>query len=446
MGKDSELNNKIVLTKKQKTALKKLIILHDNSKTSQRAEAILMIADGATNVEVSNAFNTTERTVTRWRSCYLKSGVDGLVGKKKSGRKGFVIQLNNKMKDELKTIANSRSLPHRMIIRAKILILADEGKTNAEIANLLSINAATVTKWKKYFNKNGLNDLFEEYRPGRPRTYSEDHVAELIQKTLNSVPDGETHWSTRSMEKETGISRSTINRIWNTFFLKPHKQSNFKLSTDDLFIEKVVDVVGLYLSPPENAIVLCVDEKSQCQALERTQPALPMGLGYAEGVTENYFRHGTTTLFAALDVATGTVETSCKKSHNHKDFIQFLNQIKKNVHKGLETHIILDNYCTHKHHKVKEWLVKNPKFHFHFIPTYSSWLNQVERWFGLVTDKAIRRGSFTSVKQLVEKIEKYKEAYNKSCKPFVWTATAEEIFAKLERLCDKLQNLNDNDT
>ena len=244
------------------------------------------------------------------------------------------------------------------------------------------------------------------------------------------------------MEEATGISKSTINRIWNMFSVQAHLTKGFKISTDPFFVDKVKDVVGLYLSPPENAVVLAVDEKSQCQALERTQPILPMGLGYKEGVTDNYFRHGTTTLFAALDVATGKVEAVCKKQHRHQEFIEFLNQVNKNVPKELDVHVILDNYATHKHPKVVAWLSRNKRFTFHFTPTYSSWLNQVERWFGKITDKAIRRGSFKSVKQLVRKINEFIEHYNKKAKPFMWTKTAEEILEKIERLCTKVVNGN----
>ena len=232
-------------------------------------------------------------------------------------------------------------------------------------------------------------------------------------------------------------SASTVQRVWRLFSLKPHQQTSFKLSTDPFFVDKVVDVCGLYLNPPDNALVLCVDEKSQCQALERTQPIPPMGIGYAEGATDNYYRHGVTTLFTALDVASGNVQVSCKKRHRHQEFIAFLNQVKKNVPSDLDVHLILDNYSTHKHEKVKAWKIRNPRFHFHFTPSYSSWLNLVERWFALITDRAIRRGSFTSVNDLIVKIDKFVEVYNRNPKPFVWTATPEEILDKVGRLCER---------
>ena len=284
----------------------------------------------------------------------------------------------------------------------------------------------------------GIEGIYDELRSGRPRTYSDEHVAQLIQKTLDSTPKGATHWSTRTMAAATGISKSTVHRVWTTFALQPHRQETFKLSTDPFFVEKVRDIVGLYLNPPDHAVVLCVDEKSQCQALERSQPMLPMNLGYVEGVTHDYVRHGTTTLFAALDIANGQVLTECKKRHRHQEFLSFLRLIDKNVPAELDVYVILDNYATHKHAKVKAWLADHPRFHLHFTPTYSSWLNQVERWFALITERAIRRGSFSSVKELVAKIDSFVAAWNSNAVPFAWHATADSIFAKLARLCERM--------
>lgn len=348
------------------------------------------------------------------------------------------LELSSDIREELESWANSLSLSHSLVTRAKIVLLSADGMSNSAIASKLDISMGTVGKWRRRFLSDEMVGLHDEYRSGRPRTHNDEKVAELLKKTLESKPEGETHWSCRSMADEIGISKSTVNRIWKTFSVKPHKRKGFKLSTDPFFVDKVKDIVGLYLNPPDKAIVLAVDEKSQCQALERTQPILPMGFGYAEGATDNYFRHGTTTLFAALDVATGKVEASCKKRHRHQEFIQFLNQINKNVPKELRVHVILDNYSTHKHEKVKAWLIKNPRFEFHFTPTYSSWLNQVERWFGLITEKTIRRGSFKSTKHLIEKIDEFVVKHNKEPKPFTWTATSEEILEKIKRLCTKL--------
>jgi putative transposase len=287
--------------------------------------------------------------------------------------------------------------------------------------------------------ESGIAGLHDELRPGRPRSHDDEKVMELINLALETEPkDGSTHWTVRSLAEETGVSKSTAHRWMQAFRLQPHRQETFKLSTDPFFVEKVRDVVGLYMDPPDNALVLCVDEKTQIQALDRTQPLLPMGLGYVEGVTHDYNRHGTTTLFAALDVATGQVITQCKPRHRHQEFLSFLRKIEGSVPSDLDVHLIVDNYCTHKHHKVKDWLARRPRFHVHFTPTYSSWLNQVERWFGIITQRAIRRGTFNSVKQLIEKIENFVAHYNKNTKPFSWTATADSILEKLGRLCKRI--------
>ncbi len=260
----------------------------------------------------------------------------------------------------------------------------------------------------------------------------------LFRPRFDERPRGQTHWSVRTLATETGVSHSTVHRVWQAFGLKPHRQESFKLSTDPFFVEKVVDITGLYLNPPDHAVVLCVDEKSQCQALERSQPTLPMGLGYVEGITHDYIRHGTTTLFAALDIANGEVLADCKPRHRHQEFRSFLQTVDENVPEGLDIHLILDNYATHKHAKIKGWLARHPRFHLHFTPTYSSWLNQVERWFALITDRAIRRGSFSSVPELKQKIMTFVKAYNETATPFRWTATADSIFQKLQRLCGRI--------
>jgi putative transposase len=340
---------------------------------------------------------------------------------------------------QLSLIARSRSMPTAQTERAQIVLRCAGGESNHAVAQRLRLTDATVGKWRRRFLRDRLQGLYDELRPGRPRTISEERVARLIRKTLQGKPrDGSTHWSVRSAARESGISKSTVQRYFELFGLKPHRSEHFKLSTDAFFIEKLRDVVGLYLNPPQNALVLSVDEKSQCQALERTQPMLPLGLGYVEGVTHDYVRHGTTTLFAALDVLSGTVLTDCKPRHRHQEFLGFLRRIEQNVPPQLDIHLIVDNYSTHKHARVKAWLAKRPRWHLHFTPTYSSWLNQVERFFGLITEKAIRRGSFGSVKELVSKIDHFVTQYNKACTPFVWTATADSILAKLERLTSRI--------
>ena len=271
--------------------------------------------------------------------------------------------------------------------------------------------------------------------PGRPRSHSDEQIAALLRNVLHSKPAVVTHWSVRSVAANTGISKSTVARYFALFGLQPHRSKSFKLSTDPFFVEKVRDIVGLYLNPPDKALVLCVDEKSQMQALERTQPVLPMGLGYVEGVTHDYYRHGTITLFAALDIVDGGVISQCKPRHRHQEFLSFLKHLDANIPAALELHLIADNYATHKHPKVKAWLARHPRFHLHFTPTYSSWLNQIERWFALITQQAIRRGSFRNVRELVGKIDAYVAHYNAHKRPFVWTATADSIFDKLQRIC-----------
>ena len=275
-------------------------------------------------------------------------------------------------------------------------------------------------------------------RPGRPRSISDEKVTALLRRTLKSKPPAGTHWSVRQAAQANRLSKSTVHRVFQTFALQPHRTKTFKLSNDPFFVEKVRDIVGLYLNPPDHAIVLAVDEKSQIQALSRTQPVLPMGLGYVEGVTHDYARHGTTTLFAALDIATGSVLTECKPRHRHQEFLAFLKRIDTAVPAQLDVLLIVDNYATHKHGKVRLWLAQRPRYHIHYTPTYSSWLNQVERWFGLITQQAIRRGSFRSVRELVRRIEEFVKQYNRSSRPFAWTATADSIFQKLARLCSNI--------
>jgi putative transposase len=348
------------------------------------------------------------------------------------------VVLSDEQQKQLESFAASRSLSHAQVERAKIILKASSGMQNIQIAEELSTSRETVGKWRKRFVERGIEGLYDELRPGRPRSIEDERLAELIRKTLQTTPEGSPHWSCRTMAEAIGVSKSTVQRIWNSFGLQSHRQRHFKLSNDPFFVEKVRDIVGLYLNPPENAMVLCVDEKSQCQALERTQPMLPIGLGYVEGVTHDYVRHGTTTLFAALDIANGTVITQSKPRHRHQEFLSFLRHIDKNVPEELELHLVLDNYSSHTHPKVKTWLLNHPRYHLHFPPTYSSWLNQVERWFGLITQRAIRRGSFGSVKELVQKIDQFVHAYNKSCKPFMWQATADSIFEKISRLCEHI--------
>lgn len=350
------------------------------------------------------------------------------------GRPVAPIRLSDEEKSQLLSLAHSRSLPHGLVQRAQIVLACAEGEANNAVAKRLRVTHATVGKWRRRYREHGIGGLHDELRAGRPRSFEDERIAEVIGTALETPPAPGTHWSARSMAAHTGISKSTVQRWFTLFGIQPHRQRHFKLSNDPFFVEKVRDIVGLYLNPPEHAVVLCVDEKTQVQALNRTQPLLPMGLGYVEGVTHDYVRHGTTTLFAALDVANGEVLTQCKARHRHQEFLAFLRHIEANVPAGLDVHLIVDNYATHKHAKVKAWLAKRPRYHIHYTPTYASWLNQVERWFGIITQQAIRRGSFSSVKELIAKIQRFVDHYNHGASPFVWTASTESILAKLERL------------
>ena len=353
------------------------------------------------------------------------------------GRPRQPLLLSPEVRVELTSLAHSRTLGHDLVRRAQIVLRCADDVPNTIVADELGVTRPTVGLWRERFRRQGLMGLYDERRPGRPRTIEDERITRLIRKTLKTRPkDGSTQWSCRTIASETKLSKSTVQRVWSAFGLQPHRQKQFKLSTDPFFVEKVRDIVGLYLRPPAHALVLCVDEKSQTQALERTQPLLPMGLGYVEGVTHNYIRHGTTTLFAALNIASGTVLTQCKPRHRHQEFLQFLNHLDANVPPHLDIHLIVDNYSTHKHAKVKRWLAARPRYQIHFTPTYASWLNQVEIWFNIVTQKAIRRGSFRSVKELVDAITRFEKGYNPSAHPFVWTATADSILQKIERLCE----------
>ena len=350
------------------------------------------------------------------------------------GRPVAPVELSEEAEAELTRISRSRSLPSSLVQRAQIVLACAVGASNTAVAARLGVGAATVGRWRRRYRERGLEGLHDELRPGRPRTYDDERVATVINDALQTKPPARTHWSVRAMASHSGISKSTVQRWFKLFGLQPHRHQYFKLSTDPFFIEKVRDIVGLYLDPPDHAVVLCVDEKSQIQALQRSQPVLPMGLGYVEGVTHDYWRHGTTTLFAALEVATGTVSTDCKTRHRHQEFLGFLRRIDANVPADLDVHLIVDNYVTHKHARVKAWLAKRPRYHVHYTPTYASWINQVERWFGIITEQAIRRGSFRSVPDLVRSINRFVEQYNAKASPFVWTATAQSILAKVERL------------
>jgi len=357
-----------------------------------------------------------------------------------TGRPKKPLVLDEEQRMQLVTLSHSRSVPHGLVERANVILFAAQGISNTEISERLHLSKPCVGKWRQRYLDLGIQGLDEALRPGRPRSITDERIALVVRKTLKTKPKNGTHWSVRTMARQTGVSLKTVHRIWQAFGLQPHRRRHFQLSTDPFFIEKVRDIVGLYLSPPDKAMVLCVDEKSQIQALDRIQPMLPMGLGYAEGVTHNYVRHGTTTLFAALNIASGDVMTTCKRHHRHQEYLGFLKQIDANVPGKFDIHLVVDNYATHKHPSVKRWLAIHPRYHLHYTPTYASWLNQVEAWFNIITQQAIRRGTFRSVKDLVTTIDSYVQKYNKHPHPFIWTATADSILAKIERLCNRISD------
>jgi transposase len=327
-----------------------------------------------------------------------------------------------------------------LALRARIVLAAADGRPNTAIATDERVTPRTVGKWRRRFQQLGPEGLLDEPRPGAPRTIGDDRVEAVIVKTLEEQPADATHWSTRSMAQATGLSQSSISRIWRAFGLQPHRAESFRLSTDPLFMEKVRDVVGLYLDPPEHAVVLCVDEKSQIQALARFQPVLPMLPGTPERRSHDYVRHGTTSLFAGLDTLTGKVIGAIHRRHRATEFKAFLARIDAEVPEGLEVHLVLDNYATHKTPAIKRWLVRHPRFHLHFTPTGASWLNLVERWFAELTTKKIKRGAHTSVQGLERDIRGWIAGWNDDPRPFVWVKTADDILASLARYCERISD------
>ncbi len=344
------------------------------------------------------------------------------------------LEVTEPQREVLMRLSRSQTAAHRDVQRAKALLMASDGFATTRIAKEIGVSPATVTRWRESFEAEGLKASVK-VRPGRGRkpSISPEKVAEIVHATLHDKPAGETHWSCRSMARAHGVSHTTVQKIWAARGLKPHRVETFKLSTDPRFEEKLADVVGLYLNPPESAIVLSMDEKSQIQALDRTQPSLSMKPGRAGTMTHDYKRNGTTTLFAALNVLTGSVIGQCLPRHRHTEFLTFLHTINRSVPKGLQIHLILDNYATHKHPNVKTWLAKHPRFHLHFTPTSSSWVNMVEGFFSQLTNKAIRRGAFASVPDLIAAIDAYLAAANSDPKPFTWTKTADQIVEKVQR-------------
>jgi transposase len=357
--------------------------------------------------------------------------------------RAVAIVLDDAERGELIALTRKHGAPQVLAERARIILAAEGGLNNKEIAAKVGICAATAGTWRNRFAQNRMEGLYDEPRPGAPRQIGDEEIASTIRKTLETVPKGSTHWSLRTMGREIGHAPSTVHRIWRAFGLQPHRSETFKLSSDPLFVEKVRDIVGLYLSPPERAVVLCVDEKSQVQALDRTQPLLPMRPGQAERRTHDYKRHGTTSLFAALDVKAGTITGKCMARHRAQEFRKFLDEVERNVPTDLDIHVVMDNYGTHKTTLIRHWFAKRPRWQVHFTPTSASWLNQVERFFALLTERALKRGVFSSVRQLETSIKAYIEATNADPKPFRWTKSADDILANIQRFCVRTIGANE---
>jgi transposase len=353
-------------------------------------------------------------------------------------RRGFAaprVVLAPPERQRLEAWSHRRTTAQGYALRARIILAAAQGATNVAIARALHTTRETVGKWRQRFVAHRLEGLLDEPRPGAPRRIGDAQIEKVLARTLEARPRDATHWSTRSMAKACGLSHMTISRIWRAFALQPHRSETFKLSTDPLFIDKVRDIVGLYLNPPEHALVLSVDEKSQMQALDRTQPLLPLRPGQAERRTHDYVRHGTTSLFAALDVKAGTVIGECHRRHRAREFRAFLETIDRTVPPDVDVHLILDNYGTHKTPQIRRWFARRPRYHLHFTPTSASWLNLVERWFAEFTTKQIRRGVHRSVRELEQAARVYIRAKNEDPKPFIWTKTADQILENLARYC-----------
>ena len=355
----------------------------------------------------------------------------------RTGRPKEPLAITEEEQERLRSLAHrSRSQP-LLARRARVVLACGEGLDNKAVAKKLRCSLGMVGKWRRRFLTSRLEGLYDEPRPGAPRKVGDDKIEAIVIQTLESTPRGQTHWSTRELARATGLSRMTISRIWRAFGLQPHRTESFKLSSDPLLIEKVRDIVGLYMNPPDHALVFCVDEKSQIQALDRTQPMLPMRPGQLERRTHDYKRHGTTSLFAALELKTSRVIGQLHRRHRSREFRRFLDAIEANVPAGLDVHIVMDNYGTHKTEIIRNWFAKRPHFHVHFTPTYGSWINLVERWFAEITNKRIRRGIFRSVKELEQAIMEYIDIHNEDPKPFVWTRTADEILASIARFAQR---------
>lgn len=412
----------------------------EESQRGVRARIVLGCAEpGVVYAQLARQVGVSEATVGKVRARFAAERVDGLVDRRRAGRPKAELGLSDDEREQLERWTRRAKSSQALALRCRIVLACAEGLDNKEVAARLGCHEVTVSKWRSRFVELRLAGLHDEDRPGRPASVTVDQVEQVVVATLEEAPKNATHWTRAKMAERSGLSKSTIGRIWKAFNVKPHRADGFKLSNDPLFVEKVIDVVGLYLNPPENAVVYCVDEKSQVQALARSQPAFPMMPNMPEKRTHDYLRHGTTTLFAGMNVADGTVISKTFRSHRATEFRKFLALMDKAIPDGLDVHVVCDNYATHKHPTVQKWLAAHPRFTIHFTPTYSSWLNQVERLFAQLTDDLLRRSDHRSVQALEADLRAWIKAWNENPKPFIWTKTAEEILESLGRLINRIK-------